>query len=103
MAPGVQHCGVGAGPDSFNSAAGGLPPPPVKNAKDDLFSAIIDWSEKKKQPARVIATKFVAGKTGNVDLQRPLCAYPQVAQYEGVGATNMAEHFVCKAKMEPSG
>ena len=32
-----------------------------------------------------------------VDMTRPLCPYPQVAQYKGVGSTNDAENFVCKA------
>jgi feruloyl esterase len=31
-----------------------------------------------------------------VDMTRPLCPYPQVAQYKGVGSTNDAVNFVCK-------
>jgi feruloyl esterase len=30
-------------------------------------------------------------------MTRPLCPYPQVAQYTGVGSTNDAANFVCKA------
>jgi hypothetical protein len=102
MAPGVEHCGGGAGPDAFNSALGGLPPPPGKDKSDDLFSALIAWTGAQDDPERVIATKFVIGKIGEVDFQRPLCAYPEVPRYNGVGATKRAEDFVCQAKVSRS-
>ena len=35
--------------------------------------------------------------TLRVDMTRPLCPYPQVAQYKGTGSTNDAANFVCKA------
>jgi feruloyl esterase len=35
-----------------------------------------------------------------VDMTRPLCPYPQVAQYKGVGSTNDAANFVCKAPIK---
>jgi hypothetical protein len=97
MAPGVMHCGGGPGPDVFNSALGPLPPPPVKDASDDLFAALIAWTEERHAPQRVVATRFVAGKPGQIDLQRPLCPYPQVARYTGKGTTNAAGNFVCAA------
>ena len=34
---------------------------------------------------------------GTVDMTRPLCPYPQVAVYKGVGSTNDAANFSCKA------
>lgn len=98
MAPGMMHCGGGPGPDVFNSLAGGLPPPPVKGAGDDLFAALIDWTQERRAPERVVATKFVGGKPGTIDFQRPLCAYPQVARYSGTGSTASAASFVCAAR-----
>lgn len=98
MVPGVMHCGGGPGPDIFNSALGTLPPPPVKHASDDLFAALVAWTEQRRAPQRIVATKFVAGKPGQVELQRPLCPYPQVARYMGTGPTKAAESFVCTAK-----
>jgi feruloyl esterase len=95
MAPGMMHCGGGAGPDVFNSAQGGLPSPPAKGSSDDLFAALIAWSQEKRAPEKVIATKFVADKPRTVDFQRPLCAYPQVARYKGEGSTKAAENFMC--------
>jgi hypothetical protein len=99
MAPGVQHCGGGPGPDVFNSALGGLPAPPVAGPSDDLFSALIAWTEQGRAPERVIATKFVAGKAGQIDLQRPLCAYPKIARYKGSGATGAQANFQCLPKV----
>lgn len=98
MAPGMMHCGGGPGPDIFNSAQGGSTPPPVKDASDDLFAALIDWHRGGRAPERVVATKFVAGKPGTIDVQRPLCAYPLVARYKGAGATADATSFVCAAR-----
>jgi hypothetical protein len=98
MAPGMMHCGGGPGPDIFNSAQGGVPSPPVKDASDDLFAALIDWNRNRRAPDRVVATKFVAGQPGMVDLQRPLCAYPLTARYKGAGSTSDAQNFICSAK-----
>jgi feruloyl esterase len=33
-----------------------------------------------------------------VDMTRPLCPFPQVATYKGVGSTNDAVNFSCKAQ-----
>jgi feruloyl esterase len=37
-------------------------------------------------------------KDGKVDRTRPLCPYPQTAQYKGTGSTDEAANFVCKAR-----
>ena len=76
MVPGVEHCGGGTGPDTFNSAAGGLPPPPVAGATDDLFAALIDWTAGGAAPEQVVATK-ITGTPQTVMFQRPVCAYPR--------------------------
>ena len=36
----------------------------------------------------------------NVDRTRPLCPYPQTAQYKGTGSTDEAANFVCKQATE---
>jgi len=33
-----------------------------------------------------------------VDRTRPLCPYPQVAQYKGIGSIDDAANFACKAE-----
>ena len=74
LAPGVLHCGGGAGPDQI-----------------DTLSALERWVEHGEGPARLIATK------ANSPLKRPLCAYPQVAKYKGKGDTNDPASFDCSA------
>jgi feruloyl esterase len=77
MAPGMGHCGGTDGPNSF-----------------DPMAALEQWVEKGKAPEKIIASHSAAGK---VDRTRPLCPYPQVAKYKGVGSIDDAENFVCKA------
>lgn len=103
MVPGVMHCGGGDGPDSFNSALGGLPAPPSAAASDDLFSALVDWTERGQAPDRVIATKYSAGKPGSVAFRRPVCAYPQATRYTGNGSTREAGSFACSAPASRTG
>ena len=74
LAPGVLHCGGGAGPDRF-----------------DALTAMERWVEQGTPPASMIATK------ANQPISRPLCPYPQLAKYRGAGDTNDAASFVCSA------
>lgn len=74
LAPGVLHCGGGAGPDRF-----------------DALTAMERWVEQGTPPASMIATK------ANQPLSRPLCPYPQLARYKGSGDTNDAASFACTA------
>jgi hypothetical protein len=102
LAPGVMHCGGGAGPDSFNSASAGVPPPPAPDAQDDLFLALVAWVEENRPPERVIATKFEVTDRRKIAFQRPLCAYPRQAVYTGKGPTDVAESFACGERPRPS-
>ena len=74
---GMGHCQGGAGPDQVNWMA------PLER-----------WRESGKAPERIDAARVVANR---VEMTRPLCPYPQIAQYTGVGSTNDAANFVCKA------
>ena len=77
MAPGMQHCGGGPGPNQAN------------------WMAVLErWRESGDEPDRIDASRVTNNR---VDMTRPLCPYPQVAQYKGVGSTNDAANFVCKA------
>ena len=77
MAPGMMHCGGGDGPNSF-----------------DMLTALEQWVEQGKAPERVIAARMANGVATRT---RPLCPYPQTAQYRGSGSTDAAENFICKA------
>ncbi len=74
MAPGMNHCGGGDGPNTF-----------------DVIGALSKWVEMGKAPDSIIAsTRDGATRT------RPLCPYPQTAVYKGTGSTDDAANLACK-------
>ena len=78
MVPGMDHCGGGEGPNSFDSV-----------------SVMEQWVEKGDAPAQITAAHMAGGK---VDRTRPLCTYPQVARYKGSGSIDAAASFVCASQ-----
>jgi feruloyl esterase len=97
MAPGMMHCGGGTGPDAFNSTLGIPPRPPSGDPQHDLFSALIAWAEEGEAPDRITATRFSQEYPGRIDMQRPLCPWPQKAVYRGAGSTEAVSSFRCEA------
>jgi feruloyl esterase len=75
MAPGMNHCNGGDGPNSF-----------------DALTLLEQWVEQGKAPDKMIASHSTAGQ---VDRTRPLCPYPQVAKYSGSGSIDDAANFAC--------
>ena len=74
LVPGMSHCGGGPSLDQF-----------------DMLGAVVDWVEKGIAPKSVIATgKAFPGRS------RPLCPYPQHAQYKGSGNVEDASNFECR-------
>ncbi len=59
------------------------------------LGTIQDWVELDAAPEQVIASK--TDDEGNVEMQRPVCAYPKVAAYDGSGDPTVAESFTCGA------
>jgi len=97
MAPGVQHCGAGPGPDNFGQFDW-TPDGPPNNPQYNMYSALEQWVEKGIAPGPVIATKFTGeGVARRVTMTRPLCPYRQTAKYKGTGDTNDAASFTCAA------
>jgi feruloyl esterase len=91
LAPGVQHCGGGAGPSSFGQAGprGGEP-------ESDMDAAMVRWVEKGVAPERIVAAKLRPGQPNDPPSRtRPLCAFPLVARYKGTGSTDDAANFDC--------
>jgi len=70
MAPGMQHCGGGPGPNSF-----------------DMGKPIEAWVEEGTAPGAIVATR--------PNRSRPLCPYPEVARWKGSGSTDDAANFTC--------
>jgi feruloyl esterase len=76
MAPGMQHCGGGNGPNQVN------------------YMAVMErWRESNVAPDTMTAYHVTNNR---VDMTRPLCPYPQLATYKGTGSTNDAANFTCK-------
>jgi feruloyl esterase len=77
MVPGMEHCGGGAGTDTF-----------------DMMPVLERWVEQGVAPERIPASRV---RNGVVERTRPLCHYPQVARYTGTGSTDDTANFVCAA------
>ncbi len=89
LVPGLYHCSGGPGPTAF----GGSTAAPVNDADHDVTAAVAKWVEQGVAPDRIVATKYNASK--EIELQRPLCAYPLVARYKGSGDPTDAANFTC--------
>ena len=76
LAPGVGHCGGGAGP-----------------APTGLLDALLSWVEDGMAPETLTAVR--RDQSGSVTRSRPLCRYPLVAKYKGTGSTDEAANFSC--------
>jgi tannase/feruloyl esterase len=79
LLPGVAHCGGGVGPDQA-----------------DFLGAMERWREQGVAPDQIDASRNT-GRSGLTPMTRPLCPFPQVAQYKGTGSTDEAANFVCAA------
>jgi len=75
LSPGMGHCGSGSATlDSF-----------------DFLTAAVNWVEKSSAPQSVAATgRAFPGRS------RPLCAYPEHAQYNGAGNPEDAANYTCR-------
>jgi feruloyl esterase len=96
MVPGMQHCLGGPGPSSFGQFGNAA----VSDPEHDIQLAVEQWVEKGKAPEKIIAAKSADGPnaSGQVQMTRPLCPYPQIAKYKGTGDTNDAASFTCVEK-----
>lgn len=100
MAPGVQHCGGGAGPNVFGQLG-----VPMGDAEHDLAAALERWVEEGRPPGAIIATRYNKGNdpSSGVQRTRPLCPYPQVARWDGKGNPDEATSFTCVAPEQMPG
>ncbi|AXQ28575.1 tannase/feruloyl esterase family alpha/beta hydrolase [Solimonas sp. K1W22B-7] len=100
MAPGVQHCGGGPGPNAFGQFGPGGGNDPHSN-----FAAAVEaWVEQGTAPGPVVASKYendikgiLAPQKTELKRTRPLCPYPQVARWSGKGSAHLASSFSCVA------
>jgi feruloyl esterase len=94
MVPNMAHCGGGTGPNAFGESVAALSP--TADPEHDVVQALIRWVEKGVAPDEIIATQYMNNNaTMPIIRQRPLCAYPNVARYNGKGDVNSAASFFC--------
>jgi len=96
MVPGMRHCGRGPGPNSFGTPYDaryvGFDP------ESHVLAALVQWVEKGAAPDRIVATKYEDDDPAKpVIRRRPLCVYPQVAQWNRARNNDDAANFVCAA------
>jgi feruloyl esterase len=75
MAPDMQHCSGGTGPNSF-----------------DTLTPLENWVERGIAPESLLATHRTEGV---VDRTMPICMFPRQAEYRGSGNVNDASTWSC--------
>lgn len=79
MVPGMEHCGGGPGPSTF-----------------DALDAVVQWVEHGVAPDALIARKTLPTEGGRKTVvQRLLCPYPGTARYQGSGDVDDASSYTC--------
>ena len=90
MVPGMVHCA--GGPGAWQA---------------DYTDPIVKWREDGEAPERIVATHPGPMALDHLDVEattgqqrsftRPLCAYPELAQYDGAGDPDEEASFGCAA------
>jgi feruloyl esterase len=90
---GMQHCAGGPGATFF----GQLGLPTTAGEKGGVFGALEEWVEHGKEPAGIVATRYVEDNPAKgAEMTRPLCEYPGSVVYKGRGDVTKAENYRCQ-------
>lgn len=93
MAPGLNHCIGGDGPNVFGQQLVTTAP---EGAERNILQALERWVLEGVAPEQIIAQRHVDDdRSKPVARTRPLCAYPKVARWTGKGSSDAAENFSC--------
>jgi feruloyl esterase len=95
MAPGMEHCSGGPGPNAIGGSYG--LPAPNADAEHDVVAALSRWVEEGVAPNYIIATLYSDNNPSKgVAAQHPWCAFPAVARYLGRGDRSQASNYGCR-------
>ena len=83
LAPGVQHCGGGIGP---------------QDVPDQALSALVQWVEEEQPPRQLVTHSAPSAMPERSFL---LCPYPQTAVFNEEGDLNDAANWSCELKPLP--
>jgi feruloyl esterase len=96
MGPGMQHCGLGLGPNAIGGVFG--LPSPSRDPSHDVISALAHWVEDGAAPDQIIATLYRDNDPSKgIAAQRPWCPHPATAQFSGQGDRASAASYACLA------
>ncbi|ETS87229.1 hypothetical protein PFICI_01057 [Pestalotiopsis fici W106-1] len=97
MVPGMGHCSSGAGAWVLDAASQSGAVPPVEDASHSMLYSLVNWVEggSTAAPESIIGTKYVEDVAPSVQFQRPICRWPAVAEYDGVGDADDSESWSC--------
>jgi feruloyl esterase len=96
LGPGVEHCSAGPGPDAIGGAYG--PPAPSQDPAHDVVAALAHWVEDGVAPEQITATLYRnSNSPSDILAQRPWCAYPALARFNGTGDPGQASGYACVA------
>ena len=74
LAPAMGHCVLLPGPGPY---------------RHDALGALERWVEFGQAPDKLVVSNPESG------ISRPLCPYPEIAKYKGIGSTREAKNFTC--------
>lgn len=68
-----------------------------QDAEHDVLLALMDWVENGNAPDSIIGTAYANYTTEDVvTRQRPICAHPKQARFNGTGDPNNAASWTCQ-------
>lgn len=105
LVPGMKHCGGGRGVNAFGQyyTDGFSSRVLVDDPRHDVIHALEAWVVEGSRPSEIITTKYVENiPEKGVAFTRPLCVYPKVWVYRGVGVKKSASSFECQDPSVPN-
>lgn len=101
MVPGMQHCNGGSGVNSFGQ---GAPPSSGARPEEDIGAALEAWIERGRAPEQIVGVSASNVRIGPMDRRaaKPtrsglLCAYPNIAVWNGKGNPDSADSYRCRS------
>ncbi|KAK4237084.1 putative feruloyl esterase B-2 [Achaetomium macrosporum] len=106
LIPGMLHClgsavdapwAMGGASQAGVLGAGVRSVPGFEDAEHDALLALFDWVEKGRAVESIVATAWRSplDPTSGVKRQRPVCAWPKKAVWDGVGSVDDAASWRC--------
>jgi feruloyl esterase len=93
LVPGMNHCSGGPGPWIFNTNPAGA----ALDQTADLVTQLVRWVEVGVPPYTLLGTKYVNDTgTDGIVFQRPVCAFPSEAVWNGKGRWQDARNWFCR-------